>query len=322
MATLPRQLRVRLDGPKLAFATSGNGTTLDRWRTLWLEAGHCLVGPDEPADLAVFLHATKSRDAIRRTRTAEPGLPIVVAIGGTDLYGVPRDDAALRAGLEPADRIVVLQPLARARIEADLRDRVRVIPQACLLAEDFEPVPRPTDRFRFVVLANLRSEKDPELVGRALEQVDPELPVEVLHLGFALDPKLERSIERISRERPRYHWLGGRPRAGALDVLSSAHAHVVTSRIEGAPSALSEALRLGVPTLGTRIDACVGLLGAHWPGLFDAGDAGALARLIERVVREREFLVALRAQAQLRAHAVHPANERRLWAQLFAELAG
>lgn len=44
------------------------------------------------------------------------------------------------------------------------------------------------------------------------------------------------------------------------------------------------------PVLATRIDGVLGMLGPDHPGLFDAGDATGLARLLERAETDETFL--------------------------------
>ena len=65
---------------------------------------------------------------------------------------------------------------------------------------------------------------------------------------------------------------------------------VLTSKIEGAPSAISEAVVNGVPVLATRIPATLGMLGASHPGLFSVGDADRLSRLMDRAECDAKFL--------------------------------
>ena len=92
----------------------------------------------------------------------------------------------------------------------------------------------------------------------------------MIHLGAALDPKLEAEA-RAGCARPRYRWLGSVPHARALRWLASSHAMVISSRMEGGANVVCEALRIGVPVLASRISGNVGLLGRGYPGYFPAG---------------------------------------------------
>jgi glycosyltransferase involved in cell wall biosynthesis len=59
--------------------------------------------------------------------------------------------------------------------------------------------------------------------------------------------------------------------------------------MEGGANVVSEAIRIGVPVLASRIPGNVGLLGAGYPGYFPPGDAAALAALLARAQADAGF---------------------------------
>jgi glycosyltransferase involved in cell wall biosynthesis len=133
--------------------------------------------------------------------------------------------------------------------------------------------------------------------------------VEVVHLGAALDPALEKEA-REARD-PRYRWLGSVPHGRALRWLASSHAMVISSRMEGGANVVCEALRIGVPVLASSISGNIGLLGARYPGYFPLEDERALARLIERAASDGQFYSRLKRAVLPRRASVAPSQEAR-----------
>jgi glycosyltransferase involved in cell wall biosynthesis len=162
------------------------------------------------------------------------------------------------------------------------------------------------------VIGHLRAEKDPLRILFALKRISAALPLEVVHLGAALDPAL---VPKTSD--PRYRWLGSVPHARALKWLASSHAMVISSRMEGGANVVCEALRIGVPVLASRISGNVGLLGPGYGGYFPVEDERALARLLTRAATYPAFYRRLRKEiAELRAEVAPAAEARALLAAL------
>ena len=326
--------------PTAAFAVptlqvGGNRVTALRWARCLRRLGwrtFVEVGwSGRPADLLVALHARHAAAAIERWRERTPPSPLFVAATGTDLYldlaqGGERGRIA-RAGLEAADRILVLQGEALAALPDDLRERARVVHQSfpgladrgpeapADRAADGSPAP---DRFEVCVLANLRAVKDPLLAARAVRRLPPESRARVTLLGAELDSELAREARDL--EGPRFRWLGPRARRAALCTLARSRLCVQTSRAEGGANVLTEALALDVPLLATRIPGAVGLLGDDHPGLFPVGDEQALAELIGRAEREPEFRAALAEHGRRRAWITAPELELATWRGLLTEV--
>jgi glycosyltransferase involved in cell wall biosynthesis len=164
--------------------------------------------------------------------------------------------------------------------------------------------------FRVCVIGHLREEKDPMRTLLALPFL-PESRLEVIHLGAALESRLEERARQAMAAEPRYRWLGAVPHGRALRWLASSHAMVISSRLEGGANVVCEALRIGVPVLASRIPGNVGLLGERYAGYFPVADERSLARLLDRASTDAGFYKGLKTQvAGLRAQ-VAPQSEAR-----------
>jgi putative glycosyltransferase (TIGR04348 family) len=307
-------VKISLVTPARAGSRAGNRQTALRWAAMLRTAGHeVTVGtewrPDDATDLMLALHARRSHASIRTFRERHPGRPLVLALTGTDIYRDVRISAEARTSLRLADRFIVLQPRAIRELPARLRAKAHVVYQSSATRLRHAPVKR---RFRFCVIGHLREEKDPLRALAALALVPARAGIELLQLGDSLDGSIARAARLGARRDRRYRWLGGVPHARALRLLASSHAMVISSRMEGGANVVSEAIRMGVPVLASRISGNVGLLGAAYRGYFPPGDERYLARLMVRAAGDRGFYRVLKRQlARLRPLAA-PANEARL----------
>ena len=295
-------MRIALVTPAGPGTRNGNRHTALRWASFLRSAGHrveiSVQWPGTPADVMLALHARRSHESIRAFPRDKP---LVLALTGTDIYRDIHDSAEARESLELADRLIVLQPKAADELPPRLRSKVRVVVQSSATRLRHEPV---GGRFRICVIGHLRAEKDPLRIVAALPHIDA--PIEVIHLGAPLDPKLVPKADDS-----RYRWLGSVPHARALKWLASSHAMVISSRMEGGANVICEALRIGVPVLASRISGNLGLLGASYPAYFPVEDERALARLIVRVASERSFYRRLKAAVRKLRPMVAPQAERR-----------
>jgi putative glycosyltransferase (TIGR04348 family) len=295
-------MRIALVTPAGPGTRNGNRHTALRWAAFLRATGHRVsistqdMAPD--ADLMLALHARRSYPSISAFPREKP---LVVALTGTDVYRDILTSAEARESLVLAHRLIVLQPKAAEALAGRLRKKVRVVVQSSATALRHRPV---KGKFRICVIGHLREEKDPLRIVLALPYVEAD--VEVIHLGAALDPKLEpKTLD------PRYRWLGSVPHATALRWLASSHAMVISSRMEGGANVVCEALRLGVPVLASRISGNLGLLGSRYRGYFRVEDERALARLITRAASDAVFYGSLRAQVRKLRPLVSPQAEAR-----------
>jgi len=312
--------RIAIVTPAGAGTRNGNRHTALRWAAFLRRAGHrvsvSVTWDGRPCDLLLALHARRSHDSIARYRRDHPGGALCVVLTGTDLYRDLPASREARRSLEFANRLIVLQDEALRRLSPRLRRKARVVYQSAAPSLRRKP---PTRVFRVAIIGHLREEKDPFRAAAALERLPRELPVELVHLGAALAPGMEREARRRMRQEPRYRWLGGVPHARALGWLARSHALVVSSRMEGGANVVAEAARIGTPVLASRVAGNIGMLGRGYPGYFALGDERALARLMARAHQDRAFYRALRRALAARRALFSPSAER---SALFGALRG
>jgi len=304
-------MRIALVTPAGAGSRAGNRHTALRWAAMLRASGHRVtVGtawrPEDPADLMLALHARRSHASIRAFSEAHPDRPLVVALTGTDVYRDIRTSAEAKASLRMAHRFVTLQRLAARELPPALRRKVRVVVQSSATTLRHRPV---AASFRVAVIGHLREEKDPLRALLALQRLPEDARIELIQLGDALDGALARQARSAMRRDGRYRWLGSVPHARALRWLASSHVLVVSSRMEGGANVVSEALRIGVPVLASRISGNVGLLGAGYPGCFPPGDDASLANLLDRARADPRFYRLLRLWIRRLRPLVAPRNE-------------
>ena len=318
-----RRVRIVLVTPARRGSHVGNRVTVLRWAAHLRALGHRATIDDEwhgqHCDVLIALHATKSHPSIARYRELRPEGPLVVALAGTDLYQDLPASAVARHSLELATLLTVLQPLGIEALPAEVRPKARAIVQS---ARAVRPAPAPSGVFRVCLLAHVRAVKDAFLAAEAVRRLPPGSRVDLVHLGSALDAGAAERARLEMTRCARYRWLGPRPRREALAMLAGSALLVITSRSEGGSNALSEALASGVPVLSTRVDGSMGVLGRDHPGLFNVGDAAALAALLERAETDPAFLAALGAAGEHCRPLVDPAREREAWRGLLAEIGG
>jgi putative glycosyltransferase (TIGR04348 family) len=309
--------------PVRSSSRSGNGTTSARWTRILRELGHDVEVAHrydgEAADLMIALHAWRSAESIRDFRERYPERPLIVALSGTDIYEyIDRDPAPTLHSLACADRLVALQELARRRVPARFRPKVRVVYQSAprLLASGS----RATRSFDVAVVGHLRRVKDPFRAAKAARSLPSTSRIRIVHLGAAETPQWTAMAKAEMKVNPRYVWRGDRPSADVRRLLGRAHAMVLSSLSEGGANVLSEAVAAGVPVLASRIDGSIGLLGGNYPGYFPVGDTAALARLLRRIETDPEFLARLRRAIARRAHLFRPALEKAAWRKLIREI--
>lgn len=311
---------VQIVTPAPRRSRKGNRVTALRWAALMRAGGNRVRVRTEldgaPCDVLVVLHAAKGAPAVRGWVERGRQGALVIGLSGTEIYGEGTGfDPEV---LEYADRIVALQPLAIERLPARLRSRARTILQS---AVRLVPPPSPReDVFEVVNVAHLRSVKDPFLAARAAERLEAHSRIEIVHVGAALDRPIGAQADALSRDNPRWTWLGPVPRSEVVELVARARVFVQTSRHEGGANALSEALVQGTPVLATRIPGNVGVLGEGHPGLFRAGDERELSQLLERCERDEGFLDDLRACSRALGVPLMPERECAAWAKLIAEL--
>lgn len=305
----------------------GNRITAIRWSRILQRLGHHVsitqAYEGEAYDVLVALHARRSQPSVSRFHRQHPERPLIVALTGTDLYrDLPRSRSA-QESLELATRLIVLQPKAREELRPHLREKVRVIYQSCPAVERPGSVlgrRRSSRRFLVCVIGHLRPVKDPFRAARAARRLPPSSRVRILHLGAAMDERMEALARAEMKANPRYRWLGGQPRWRVWRILADSTLCVLSSKLEGGANVVSEAIVADVPLLASRIPGSVGLLGESYPGYFKVGDTEGLAHLLRRAETDCAFLTKLRSYCDKLAPLFDPARERLAWSRLVDEL--
>ncbi|MGB5081489.1 MAG: selenoneine biosynthesis selenosugar synthase SenB [Burkholderiales bacterium] len=314
-------MRLVIVTPARPGTRHGNRATALRWARHLRALGHRVAiqvewdGRDRDAMIA--LHARRSHASIAAWKRALPSRPVVLVLTGTDLYRDIRRDAAARASLDLADRLVVLQRKGLEELRAAHRARATVVHQSVHTPRRHQP---PRTCFLATVIGHLREEKDPFCAARALAHLPPSGRFRILHLGGAMNAAAAREARRHMRADDRYRWLGELPHARAMRWLARSHLMVISSRMEGGAHVVSEAIAIGVPVLASRIPGNVGLLGENYPGYYPVGNERALAKLLARAQGDSAFLASLARKVSAQRAKVKPAAERRALRALLSHL--
>ncbi|MEM9034510.1 MAG: selenoneine biosynthesis selenosugar synthase SenB [Actinomycetota bacterium] len=325
--------RIAVVVPIRPTARSGNDVTAARWAGLLTELGHEVVTapvieaaePDAAtaaaladADALLVLHALRSAKVVEWWERRVPARPLIVALTGTDLYLDLPESPAARRSVEAADALIVLQRSAVDRLaglDPSWAEKARVVHQSVdpALVPDRTPAP---DELRVVVLAHLREVKDPLLAARAARLLPDSSRVVVHHVGAALDDGWRAAAETEAAENPRYRWHGELDHRAAMRMLATADVLACTSVEEGGANVVTEALAVGAPVIGTRMDGNTGLLGEDHPGLVPVGDHEALSELLARIEAEPELLAELQGRTDALRPITDPATERTALAEV------
>jgi len=255
---------------------------------------------------------------VQNFRRLYPEKPLVVALTGTDVYRDIRRRAAARDSLDLADRIVVLQPLARKELAERLRRKSVLIRQSVIMPR-VVPAAHPRS-FRVTVMANLRWVKDPMRTAMAARGLPGDSRIQVVHLGRVIEKPFAARVRSEMKQNPRYEWRGELPRGKAMRLLAGGRLLVLSSRMEGGANVVSEAIVAGVPVLASRIPGNVGMLGAKYAGYFPVGDTTALTRLLWKAETDARFYRSLRRSVLRLAPEFNPGRERAVWKKVLHEL--
>jgi len=302
--------------PASARANNGNWQSASRWARFLRGRYRVTISPQwpdtalcdaPPPDLLIALHARRSAPSLDAWARAWPERPSILLLTGTDLYRDIHTDPAAQRALRQAGALVLLQPAGYDSLPAPLHAKTGVIFQS---APALKPAPERARRYADIcMIGHLRGEKDPLTFMRATSHVSAP-SARLIHIGGALEAALADAAQSTAALHPRYRWLGAMPHAATRQRLKRSRAMVLTSHMEGGANVIIEAVRAGVPVLASDISGNRGMLGEDYLGYFPAGDAVALARLIDRVIDDPAYHAALRAQCDARAPLFAPDAER------------
>ncbi|NVM77386.1 putative glycosyltransferase (TIGR04348 family) [Duganella sp. SG902] len=311
------QAHIWIVSPASARNNNGNWQSASRWARFLRTRHRVTLAPQWPAeaetqapaappDLLIALHARRSAPSLDAWTRAYPTRPSILLLTGTDLYRDIETDASAQRSLRQADALVVLQRHGLQVLPASLRAKARVIHQSAASLRPFVGLRRHAD---ICMVGHLREEKDPLTFMRAAALVRAP-SARLIHIGGALEPALAAAAQATAAQHPRYRWLGAMPHAATRQRLKRSRAMALTSHMEGGANVIIEAVCAGVPVLASDIGGNRGMLGDDYAGYFPAGDAAALARLIDRVTEDHDFHAILRAQCDARAPLFAPAAEQ------------
>jgi glycosyltransferase involved in cell wall biosynthesis len=158
---------------------------------------------------------------------------------------------------------------------------------------------------RVVFLGSLVRRKAPHLLLAALRQLSPD----AVSLTFAGSPQAEPGYARRLRTaagRLPVHFAGHLGEAQLARLLRASQVLALPSSYEGYGIAYLEGMSFGLPAIGTRAGAAGELITHGQNGfLIRPGDADELARLLQRLQRDRRLLLR-QSQAALNRFAQHP----------------
>jgi glycosyltransferase involved in cell wall biosynthesis len=200
--------------------------------------------------------------------------------------------------------IAVSEPMARRLEHSGIpARRVHVVPNA-FDADDQNPVARTEARRRLALdadafcvgwIGRLSAEKGPDVMLRAVA----ELRAADIRVSFIGDGPERWRLEALSRRLgvgPRVTWHGTRLDASSLvrafDVVA------LSSRDEGTPIVLFEAMAACVPVVATSVGGVPGVVSASEAVLVSPEDPAALARAIEQIKRDPSAAAARAAAAR------------------------
>lgn len=315
-------MRVAIIVPAHLPPATGNQVTAARLAAGLRRNGvHVTVAPAAEAAAAAagadVLHALHARKAGVATRLAAAAarIPYSVTCTGTDVeMDLYRDAgrAEMGAVLADAGGIAVFHAGASASLRRAwpaLADRIAVIPQAPVL-----PPPagrsradwglRPTDLV-FLLPAGLRPVKQPALALAPLAALQREVPcLRWLVVGPELDAGCAAAFKAAIAPHPWARYLGAVSRPALVDLYRLADVVLNTSRAEGGPNSILEAMKLGKAVLAADVPGNRALIDDGKDGLLFAG-ADGLAQPARRLARDALLRRRLGRRAAWRIAARH-----------------
>ena len=309
--------RVVIVSPALADANNGNWQTARRWQHLLTSHTVRIVRqwPDADAqvtqdEVMLALHARRSAASVQAWHAQHGQRGLGLALTGTDLYRDIAHAPQAQRSLDLAKSLVVLQGLGANALPPQHQSKTRTIFQS---TGTRQTLAKTTRHLRVVMVGHLREEKDPLTLMAAARLLPPDSGILIDHIGAPLEAALGQAAQATQAQCPTYRWLGALSHRQTLQHIQRAHLLVHTSRLEGGAHVLMEAMRSGTPVLASRIDGNLGLLGADYAGLFEAGDAHGLLDLLLRCrtgQNQNKLVAHLGHQCALRAPLFEPQAER------------
>lgn len=316
-------MKISLITPAKKRSKNGNRTTALRWAHILRDLGHkveiSVKYEGQNADLMIALHAWRSASSIKLFRDIYPDRPLVLALTGTDINEFIRTDPKpTLKSMETADALVCLHDLAVDVIPKKFRQKLQVIYQSAPpLTKKRQPA---RSHFDICLIGHMRDVKDPLRGALALREVPESSKLRLIHFGKAHNKAWEKKGLAEMKRNPRYLWQGEKAGWQVRRELAKTNLMIITSLSEGGANVVSEALVAGVPVVASKINGNVGMLGKDYPGYYPVGNEKALQKLLLRCENDRAFLADLTRRCKARAKLFKPAEEKRRWNKLLAEL--
>jgi glycosyltransferase involved in cell wall biosynthesis len=201
--------------------------------------------------------------------------------------------------------VAVSRPLGEELIAGGVsRERVHVVPNAYDASQPRTPrvearrrLGIPADAFRIGWIGRLRAEKAPDIMVEALAAAgDRELTLSMVGDGEQLGALQSLAARLAVADRITWHGAvaGAGTLAEAFDVIA------LTSRTEGTPIVLLEAMAAGVPVVTTAVGGVPDVVGPDEALLAPPEDAAAIARALVRVRADRALPLRMAAAARQR----------------------
>jgi glycosyltransferase involved in cell wall biosynthesis len=253
------------------------------------------LGMRRPSVLCTFMFQANVLGAVLARRA---GVPVVVSSIRNEHFG-PRWRERVEAVTQRLCDVTVVNShrvaasLAARRVVSSARCRVipngvdlaRFAPRSASTREATrERLGLPVETFLWLAVGSLDAQKDHEGLLAAAAQL------RARHAGFRLaiagDGPLREWVRQLTRARRLddvVQWLGLRD--DVPDLLAASDAFVLSSRWEGSPNAVLEALAGGVPVAATDVGGVRELVRSGESGfLVPPGKSDALAAAMERVM--------------------------------------
>jgi glycosyltransferase involved in cell wall biosynthesis len=131
-------------------------------------------------------------------------------------------------------------------------------------------------------VGRLSREKGADVMLDALAESDPRWHLSIIGDGDEFD-RLRQKAETLGI-RNRVSWLGPMVNAGSL--LTAFDAFVLSSRTEGTPITLLEAMNAGVPIIATRVGGVPDVVSGSQALLVPPEQPGMIAQALSEIVRE------------------------------------
>ena len=250
-------------------------------------------------------------DVIHSSAARSVGVPTVMTFHGFTNRGLKGRayEAMARLSARRSQGIVAVSPA----IARDLRawgvpeDRLRLIPNRApevvrLSADEARAeLGLPPDRLRLAWMGRIFPEKGLDVLVEALLGLD--LPTHLTVFGEGPD---RARLEERAAGRTEIAWQGYV--AEAARYLPAFDGFVLSSRTEGWPLTLLEAMEAGTPVVATRVGGVPDIVGPDQALLVPSEDPDALAAAIRRLAEDPDGASRRAASARARVGEVRPAD--------------